>query len=338
MGRHLSSEETAQVINMYNEGRTQKDIAQHFKVSQATISSKLVIFKVEKRISRKKSTRKPLADSNILEQIENQLGFDPYMTLKELKEELDLPFSKTTISRCVKRTGLRSGISPRKFIIKPADVEKRLNFAHLHRRWSVDDWKRVIFTDEAGLDNSGKFHKRVWRPRGKRFDPRFILKHPNATMSRVNYFSWIAPDGTGDLFFYNRMNSQVYCQIISDMIDHLKEKYETEDFKVIHDNARFSTSRYTKQFLRNKDLEKFFIKIPPYSPDMNIIENAWAILRDRTKKKSYREGQITSKEEFKAMIEQEWSGIEREICENLYQSLPRRMFEIIKSEGQLIKF
>lgn len=121
------------------------------------------------------------------------------------------------------------------------------------------------------------------------------------------------------------------------MIDHLREKYETEDFRVIHNNARFSTSKYTRQFLRNKDLEKFFIGIPPYSPDINIIENAWAKLRDRSKKKCYREGQIRNRAEFQAMTEREWSGIERTICENLDQSLPSRMSEIIKSEGQLIK-
>lgn len=338
MGRHLSSEQTALVIKMDQEGRTQKDIAQHFQVSQTTIHNKITRWRDENRIGRKKTTRRLKADRQVFEDLQNHLEFDPYASLKELKEELNLPYCFATISKYIKKTGRTSGITPKKFMIKPIDVENRLNFCHLKRRWSVQDWKRIIFTDEAGLDNSGKFRKRVWRPRGKRFDQTYVLKQPNATMKRVNYFSYIGPKGTGELFYYDRMNSQVYCEIISDMIEKLKEDYETEDFRVIHDNARFATSRYTKQYLQARDLEKYFIKIPPYSPDINIIENAWAILKDRSLKKFYREGQVTNREEFQNVIESEWRGIELPIIEKLYESLPRRMSEIIKSEGQLIKY
>jgi len=62
------------------------------------------------------------------------------------------------------------------------------------------------------------------------------------------------------------MGSAIYCQIMANLIAHLKEVFGEEDFFIYHDNAGFSRSRETIQFL-----EKFFMPVPPYSPDMNII-------------------------------------------------------------------
>lgn len=240
MGRHLTSEETAIVIRMHNEGHTQKEIATYFNVGQSTIHNKLAIFRDENRINRKKTIRPIKADREVLSQIQNHVESDPYATLKEVKQELDLPCTTMTISNYIKRLGLKSGISPRKFLVKHLPVEARIEFASLMRRLSAEQWKKYIFTDESGMDNSGYFRKRVWRPRGERFNHRYVLKHQNSTMSRVNYFSWISPTGTGDLYFYDKMDSETYCEIILDMIQKLKAQYGSEDFYVIHDNARFA--------------------------------------------------------------------------------------------------
>jgi len=46
---------------------------------------------------------------------------------------------------------------------------------------------------------------------------------------------------------------------------------------IYRDNAAFARGRKTIKFLSERDLEKLFIPVPPYSPDMNIIENLWAM-------------------------------------------------------------
>lgn len=335
MGRHLTSQETARAIDMYHRGHTQKDIAIHFKVRQQTISNKIALFQDENRITRKTSRRLKASD-DVLKQIQNHVEFDPYVSLSEIKEEL--PYSKMTISNYIKKFGFKSGISPKKFIVKPIPVEARLDFASLIKRLSVNQWKNIIFTDESGLDNSGQFRKRVWLPRSQRFDQKYVLKHANATLKRINFFSWIGPEGTGEIYFYEKMESETYCQIIEDMIRKLKDYYETEDFRMIHDNARFSTSKYTKEYLKRRNIEKFFIPMPTYSPDINIIENAWAILKHKVKMHTYYNGQTLDRSEFLQLIEREWRAIDIEVCDNLYASLPKRMHQILKSEGQSIKY
>lgn len=52
-----------------------------------------------------------------------------------------------------------------------------------------------------------------------------------------------------------------------------------DDFEIIHDNARFSTCKEARNFKKAHNIKEFFIKIPPYSPDMNIIEHIRAIVR-----------------------------------------------------------
>lgn len=339
MPRHLSNSETALLLRLYyDEKLTQTQIAARLNCCQKTVSNKIDNFRSEHRLGRKKSERKLKADTDTLESLDNSVDFDPFISLTELKNELNLPYALTTISKYVKRTGLKSYISPKKFLVERTNAEKRVDWASLRRRNSVEQWKVYLFSDESGMENATYFRKRVWRRRGQRFDQRYIFKHSNATFKRVNYFSWVGPSGTGALHFYDKMNSQMYCQCVHEMIDELREKFEHDNFVVIHDNARWANSRHTVEYLRNNDLERFLEFIPARSPDINIIENLWKILKERVRKRMFVEGQVRNRDDYLELVACTWSGIELEIVNNLYESLPKRMSDIIKSGGQLIKY
>ena len=48
------------------------------------------------------------------------------------------------------------------------------------------------------------------------------------------------------------------------------------------DNATFHKSEKTKELIKNAGSELLFL--PPYSPDLNPIENYWAALKARVKR------------------------------------------------------
>lgn len=196
-----------------------------------------------------------------------------FNTTLEIKTDLNLPVTLRTISNYCNKLNLPSRVSAKKFLINNSNTQLRLEVAKVRRYWTSERWENIVFTDESGLDNSGKQHRRVRRPLGTRYNQENIFKHQNATLSRANFFSYISKFGVGDLIFCETMNEETYCQIIPTMIEELKQIFNHENFKIVHDNARWSTSRYTREFLKVSKFEKFFISIPPYSPDMNIIEN-----------------------------------------------------------------
>jgi len=73
---------------------------------------------------------------------------------------------------------------------------------------------------------------------------------------------------------------------------------------------------------------------PSRSPDLNSIENAWSILAPMV----YADGkQYSNVEELQITITNAWSSIEQNLFKKLISTMPRRVKEVIASNGNTIK-
>lgn len=146
--------------------------------------------------------------------------------------------------------------SPKKFYVAPNHCDERMIVANRRSGWIVDRWKNVVFCDESGLDNSGEQLKRVRRPRGQRFNSRYIYRHPNRSL-RINYFSWVSKFGVGNLMVYKTMNATLFCtEIRSQMIESLRAQFRNDNFLIVHDNAKFYTCNETTDYLYRTGYDK----------------------------------------------------------------------------------
>ena len=68
------------------------------------------------------------------------------------------------------------------------------------------------------------------------------------------------------------------------------------------------------------------LSCPGNSPDLNIIEHIWAIMKRRLQHKEAR-----NIKELKKQIEDVWNNINLCLKNNLYQSLPKRIIELLLS-------
>lgn len=118
---------------------------------------------------------------------------------------------------------------------------------------------------------------------------------------------------------------------MQELIQTLRDKYGHNNFKIVHDNARFATSNKTIDFMRLHNYTRFSKTIPPYSPDINIIENMWALLKRKVKEYTFEFGQPKRRTELIEFINTKWSAISQNIIDNLYNSLHLRMQLIIES-------
>lgn len=276
-GRHLTLIEKVEIISDSKKGESHISIAKKFNVSRSTIVRVIGLAK-QGIVTRKKTVRPTKLATSDIENIKEHVQNFPFLTEREVLKSLNLNVCEHTLRKYLSKSGIQRRVSPKKFIIKDLNKEERIVFARANMNKSYEDWNRFVFTDESGIDNSGFHRRHVWRPRNSRFDQQFVYKAPNKTL-RLNFFSYVSSKGTGPLYFYERMDSSTYCQVVTEMIDNLEVEFGQENFFIIHDIARFSQSKFVEDYFRIKNYSKYFIKIPAYSPDINIIENLWAFLK-----------------------------------------------------------
>ena len=120
------------------------------------------------------------------------------------------------------------------------------------------------------------------------------------------------------------------------VLDHnLSELYEP-GLVFMQDNAPIHSARKTKAWFEEMGIE--VMEWLFYSPDLNPIENLWALL----KKEAFKvypdlaslEGKGDEAEtKLFGILQQAWSNIREKIIEGLIISMPRRCAAIIKAEG-----
>ena len=67
---------------------------------------------------------------------------------------------------------------------------------------------------------------------------------------------------------------------------------------------------------------------PPQSPDLNIIEKCWRIIKQRVKQRA-----PTTVEQLRQYIEEEWDAIPQEKINEMVDSMPERVKECLKRRG-----
>ncbi len=72
---------------------------------------------------------------------------------------------------------------------------------------------------------------------------------------------------------------------------------------------------------------------PAYSPDLNIIEHVWGYIA--TKLRQTRPNNLN---EIRQQVFHHWAHLPRDYLNNLYQSLPRRVTELIRRRGYPTKY
>ena len=147
---------------------------------------------------------------------------------------------------------------------------------------------------------------------------------------------WGAFSALGKLelvFIENTMNAQRYCDVLEQSLVPFGSEAHNNNYYFLQYNASIHVANYTKTFLRDMDID--FLDWPARSPDLNPIENLWAVLV-REAYRGFR--QFDDVESLKEAIQYGWEKIEISVLRALVRSMKQRCIDVITKRGGPISY
>ena len=258
-------------------------------------------------------------------------------SLRHLIRDLSLNASENTVRKALRELGYDHKVAKRRPFLKKLDRKRRLQYAKRHQHWTVEDWARVIFTDEMAVKIGMERHSKdmVWRKDGEALHPDCInyRKRPSGTGMMFWGAFRMGKMGPG-LFFDLEAGKHINFTVYRDqvLVGPLKEFWEdafgdvTEPI-VLEDNA----PPHKKVCIPVRtDLGMICHQHPPNSPDLNPIENIWCDMK-RIIAKDY--SHITSRGALMRAVVNIWNNYGDEKWDGLIASMPDRMQAVIAAKG-----
>jgi Fe2+ or Zn2+ uptake regulation protein len=237
--------------------------------------------------------------------------------LKDIKVNV----SRSTVSRHLAGLGYKNALPLATPILTHAHKQKRVEWAQKHKD---DNWKRTLFSDETAFQlfrNTIKHWYKNARP---------IRPMPK---DRSKIFAWggFCIKGTTSLFCFRQiMTGKFYTEILEKHIPEVRRMLGSR-WRLQQDNDPKHTSRIAKEFLGNNVPE--VMDWPSNSPDLNPIENLWAIVKRNVELRKPK-----NLGELEVFLGEEWENIPNSLLINLVNSMPQRCKEVIEKNGERISY
>jgi len=215
------------------------------------------------------------------------------------------------------------------FLLTQDQKRLRIIFAQNHY-W--ERWDRTIFIDECKVSLfQGK--KYCWQKKGRSIR-NAKPKHPQ----QVNLCGAITFQGPTRLYLFEQnLDGRLYKRILASTILPSAQNLYERNFKLrpAQDGDSKHRGFVVRDYLKNRRvnvIEDWSVN----SPDLNPIENCWAILKDHLSKKK---PQPKTLSQLKTAIRTIWRAeITVNICNDLVNSMFNRLKRVIELNGDRIGY
>ncbi|GFW63563.1 transposable element Tc1 transposase [Trichonephila clavipes] len=277
--------------------------------------------------------RRKIMNSITERRVIHQVKIDPKISAPKIaastSNTLGRSVSAETVRRVLRKAGYNGRVARKKPLIGKRNRVKRLKFTKEHILKPQQFWNEVIFSDESKFNIFGSDGRRmVSRKPNTSHHPKHTIPTVKHGGGSVMVWGCMAMSGMGKLVFIDGiMHKMAYLNILQ---NNLKESADNlrlgSNFIFQQDNDPKHTAFVVEKWLlyhcRNQ------INILPQSPDLNVIDHLWSHLE-----RSVQKHQITSKEQLKTVLQEEWLNIAPETTRHLVESMPRRLEAVISAKA-----
>jgi len=336
----LSSSQHKDILSLLSAGYSSRKVASKLGVGKSTVARSLKDLDISKE-NRHGGQPSKLSDGDtrcLIRQIATGRMDNAVEATQYINEHLTQPVNPQTVRNALKKNDYVAVVKVKRPLLTKAHRQRRLKWALEHQNWTVEDWKRVLWTDETKINRIGSDGRvYVWKKKGEPLSDRTCLptvKHGGGNNLMVwGCMGW---NGVGKLIeVTGKMDAAQYCEILDQGVEESFEKLEMREGERIfqQDNDPKHTSKLAEKWF--EDNEIIVMAWPAQSPDLNPIEHLWEHLKRVLKR--YDEPPRGVFELWERVAE-EWGEISPEVCQNLIESMPRRVAAVIKAKGGQTKY
>ena len=173
--RPISAEKHSSVISLLNEGYSHREIQTRVGVGKGTV------YRISQEMEGEKENNtagRPFKLSSrdkqsIICQITSGRLDNAVQATQFINSIIPNPVTPQTVRNVLKESGFYSATKKKVPMLKLVHRQKRLKFAQYHKNWTVEDWKRVLWSDETKINRIGSDGKvYIWKQQGEAISDR----------------------------------------------------------------------------------------------------------------------------------------------------------------------
>jgi transposase len=247
--------------------------------------------------------------------------------------------SETVFREYLNRSGFKLIKTLKKQLIWPRNQRKRSEFARKFLQTPPGFWDRVIWSDETTVRTnpvSKEIHILVHHSQRREDMP----INPQIQGGGISVMFWgcFSKLGLGTLVaLEGNQNADSYIETLDNyLIDELLAAEEELGAKMtfMQDNAPCHKAKRVSDFLAENNVS--VLPWPPQSPDLNPIENLWAIIKQKRVQKF--SNFPTTKTQLIDQVMAVWDELNPELLNTLADSAPSRLALCLENEGRNTKY
>jgi transposase len=239
--------------------------------------------------------------------------------------------------RSLKVAGLKAVAKKKKPFLNKKHRKARMDFALAYQHWTVEDWKKIVWSDETKINRLGSDGRKwVWKKAGESLSDRLVQGTQKFGGGSVMVWGCMLWNGPGYACKIDgRMNGDLYIKTLEEDLQASLGYYGKSAGDVIfqQNNDSKHTCKKAQTWFQNNDFNVFLW--PAQSPDLNPIEHLWDHLKRKLSEQEIAPRGIL---ELWERIEGEWNKIDAKVCQNLIESMPRRVAAVLKAKGGYTKY